>query len=134
MNKVTTGTQLPDIILTPIVHRDRKYIAINAPLQQSINIVLRSLPQRRYSKTFTCWLVPLSKENYKIVYSSLKPLSALNTSAMKSWFANEDKPASENVIRPAPPVKQPKIFLPQTPKKVAIQKPIHEVNASVLPA
>ena len=132
MKQVTTPTQLPDIILTPVVHRGRQWIAIKAPLQQSINIVLSSLPQRQYSKTLISWLVPLSKENYKIIYSSLKPLSALNTSAMKSWFANERKLTSENITLPSQAVKEPNIFLPKTPKNAAMQKPIHAVNAGVL--
>ena len=103
------NSALPLIVLQPIQHRNQYWIAITAPLLQNINNLLRQLPAIKFSKTHKCWLVPLSRENYKTVYHQLMAFAQLDTGAMKKWFtensaATNIKPVAELPVEKKKPI------------------------------
>jgi integrase/recombinase XerD len=124
--------ELPQIILSPLFHRALQCIAIKAPKDEQINKILKSLPGRHYSKTHNKWLVPLSKENYKIIYQTLKPVAALDTAAMKEWFLPASKivtviKAQEHKVAAKEVLKVPATDIPAYAK-------VYRINDNVLPA
>ena len=103
------NSALPLIVLQPIQHRNQYWIAITAPLLQNINNLLRQLPAIKFSKTHKCWLVPLSRENYKTLYHQLMAFAQLDTGAMKKWFtensaATNIKPVAELPVEKKKPI------------------------------
>ena len=103
------NSALPLIVLQPKQHRNQYWIAITAPLLQNINNLLRQLPAIKFSKTHKCWLVPLSRENYKTVYHQLMAFAQLDTGAMKKWFtensaATNIKPVAELPVEKKKPI------------------------------
>ena len=104
MQTSTLQSVLPLIVLQPLQHRNARWIAVKAPLQQSINILLRKLPERKFSKTNKCWLVPLSRENYKTVFYQLTGFATLDTGAMKKWFTENNTTTITKPAATAPPV------------------------------
>ena len=103
------NSALPLIVLQPIQHRNQIWIAIMAPLLQNINNLLRQLPAIKFSKTHKCWLVPLSRENYKTLYHQLMAFAQLDTGAMKKWFtensaATNIKPVAELPVEKKKPI------------------------------
>ncbi len=67
----TEGSKMLLIVLEPLLHRCKQWIAIKAPNLEGINQQLQLLPGRKFSKTHTCWLVPLNRELYKKTYFKL---------------------------------------------------------------
>ena len=103
------NSALPLIVLQPIQQRNQYWIAITAPLLQNINNLLRQLPAIKFSKTHKCWLVPLSRENYKTLYHQLMAFAQLDTGAMKKWFtensaATNIKPVAELPVEKKKPI------------------------------
>ena len=117
------------ISLYPEVHKDILYIAIASPKEAAILEKIRSLPGRRYSASKRLWLVPLSRENYKLTYHALQPVAELDTSKMKIYFAKQGKKQiTEPIVEPtAKPTST-------ITKSVFAAIKIYEVNAHVLPA
>lgn len=106
MQVSTTNNAPPLIVLQPIQHRNQCWIAIIAPLLQNINNLLRQLPAIKFSKTHKCWLVPLSRENYKTVYHHLIAFAQLDTGAMKKWFTENNDTANMQPMAILPVAKE----------------------------
>ena len=96
---------MAQIILRPVTHRQELYIGIEAPLSEKINTEIRKLPGRRYSSTLRTWLVPLTKENYKITFNTLSAIAETDGSAMITWFkehAANDTPITASSAKVIP--------------------------------
>jgi len=124
---------LPLINIEPVFHRQQQWIIIKAPLLESINKAIRKLPNRKYTNTHKAWLVPLTRENYKITFYALSPIAQLDTSEMKKWFTQAGKTATVNKSIEPPTIKTHiKTISPPKTKKVEPTE-IHNTNAQVLP-
>ena len=127
------NSALPLIVLQPKQHRNQYWIAITAPLLQNINNLLRQLPAIKFSKTHKCWLVPLSRENYKTVYHQLMAFTQLDTGAMKKWFtensaATNIKPVAEPPVEKEKPIKKNQTIIK------AVAEPLKNNTEALLPS
>lgn len=131
----------PLIKLEPVFHRKQHCILIKAPKMECINKVLTNLPQRKYTKTYKAWLVPLTKENYKKTFEALEPIAELETSEMKKWFANAENKAPIKSIETIKDLKateagaavQTATILPKITNAIATVQ-IQTVNEHILPS
>ncbi len=133
MQVSTENSALPLIVLQPIQHRNQYWIAITAPLLQNINNLLRQLPAIKFSKTHKCWLVPLSRENYKTVYHQLIAFAQLDTGAMKKWFtensaATNIKPVAELFVEKEKPINKNQTIIK------AAAEPLNNNTEALLPS
>ena len=127
------NSALPLIVLQPIQHRNQIWIAIMAPLLQNINNLLRQLPAIKFSKTHKCWLVPLSRENYKTVYHQLMAFAQLDTGAMKKWFTENSAATNIKPVAELPVEKENPINKNQTIIKAAAE-PLKNNTEALLPS
>ena len=127
------NSALPLIVLQPIQHRNQYWIAITAPLLQNINNLLRQLPAIKFSKTHKCWLVPLSRENYKTVYHQLMAFAQLDTGAMKKWFTENSAATNIKPVAELPVEKENPINKNQTIIKAAAE-PLKNNTEALLPS
>lgn len=127
------NSALPLIVLQPIQHRNQYWIAITAPLLQNINNLLRQLPAIKFSKTHKCWLVPLSRENYKTLYHQLMAFAQLDTGAMKKWFTENSAATNIKPVAELPVEKENPINKNQTIIKAAAE-PLKNNTEALLPS
>ena len=127
------NSALPLIVLQPIQHRNQIWIAITAPLLQNINNLLRQLPAIKFSKTHKCWLVPLSRENYKTLYHQLMAFAQLDTGAMKKWFTENSAATNIKPVAELPVEKENPINKNQTIIKAAAE-PLKNNTEALLPS
>jgi integrase/recombinase XerD len=124
MDATTANSTLPLIVLEPMMHRNKHWIAIKAPQLESINIELRKLPERKFSKTSQSWLVPLSRENYKAVFNQLKHFARLDTTAMKKWFTENSAAKPVQGLQPDAVKPQQPAVSAKSSKAIKVAKPL----------
>jgi integrase/recombinase XerD len=124
MQATTANSTLPLIVLEPMMHRNKHWIAIKAPQLESINIELRKLPERKFSKTSQSWLVPLSRENYKAVFNQLKHFARLDTTAMKKWFTENSAAKPVQGLQPDAVKPQQPAVSAKSSKAIKVAKPL----------
>lgn len=114
------------VTLTAMLHRGHECIGIIFSNIDELNAVVRKLPGIKWSRTHSCWYVPLSKENYLVIVKSLKHLAHINNKQLYDYLRSKKKatlqPQDVQVAPRAKPVYKPVVML------------IHPVNAHVLPA
>ena len=60
------------VILKPLQHRGQENIAIYFQKNAVIQSLIQKQADAKWSKTNSCWYVPLSKENYQQLANILK--------------------------------------------------------------
>lgn len=88
------------IILKPLHHRQKECIGIYFEKNRTIQSVIQKSVSATWSRTHTCWYVPLSKENYEKLYQALKKMAIMNTDGLRKYLLEKKKerPASQPVI------------------------------------
>lgn len=84
---------LPQLELRPLVHRGQETIAL-LHAETSLNKIIKKLKGARWSQTYKCWYLPLSKESYELLCVSLKNKVLLNTTSLKRYLNQRKSPTS----------------------------------------
>jgi len=129
------------VTLKPFVHHQQECIGIyfsNLPL---LNEAVKKVTGCQWTKTFKCWQLPLSKDNYLLIASAFKEIAAIDNTALRAYLIEKKKtPPADKVTSPKtvnePPIKAPILKQAQParrykdPKKPVV---IHGINAHILP-
>lgn len=135
------------ITLQPLYHRGQECIGIYFAKSPQLNGAIQKHAGARWSQSYQCWYVPLSKEHYNKLVFALKGLAEIDLSALRQYLAEKKKPTAKTGIVP-PAEKLP--ALPANRKTAATPGPlilsptkkitvtpktgkIHPVNAHVIP-
>lgn len=120
------------VTLNALLHRGRECISISFSNIDGLNAVIKKLPNIKWSRTNSCWYVPLSKENYSAITHALKGLAEINNRALYVYLQNKKNAVLRAAdIKPLADFKTLKKPLPVAPKPA---EPVHPVNEHVLPA
>lgn len=131
------------ITLQPIYHRQQECIGIFFSNLPNLTKVVKTIPYSRFTKTYKCWYVPLSKVNYTAIASAFKGLCKTDDVLLRNYLiAKKETPATVA----AQAIQQPiaaTIIEPAKPLKTALIKELvgikkinepHAVNMHIIPA
>ncbi|MEI8059750.1 MAG: phage integrase N-terminal SAM-like domain-containing protein, partial [Ferruginibacter sp.] len=126
------------VTLTVLDHRNHECIGIHFSNIGELNNVIKKLPHIKWSRTHTCWYVPLSKENYTAIVTALHGIAEINNKALYVHLSAKKKDLQYQ-LKIAVPKKKPahaNIPLPFATIESRHEKitGIQPVNAHVLPA
>jgi integrase/recombinase XerD len=93
--------ELPEVRLEGFVHRGREVIGIRYVRIGAIDAAVRALSDVRWSRTRSCWYVPLSKAAYERISSALRGLSVLNTAALQRFLKSRKERKEPAMFSPA---------------------------------
>jgi integrase/recombinase XerD len=112
-------------------HRAQDRIAIIFERDAVLNQAIRKLPELRWSKTNTCWHLPLSRKNYYALKAALANKALVDDRLLMEHFKKLPKNDTSTTV-PAIASKKKTAVIPLT--KTATRQRIQPVNAHVLPA
>jgi integrase/recombinase XerD len=129
------------VTLRPLIHQQKECIGIYFTNTNTLNNAVKTIPDKRWTKTFKCWYVPLGKDSYHQIAAAFGELAQIDTTALSAWLTEKKKttnsvsarlPLIEGVTKNKPPfVRQStSLLLPPAEQKQAV---IQSVNAHVLP-
>lgn len=102
-----------EVILKPLYHRGGERIALCFPYNKALEQHVRRLQEVRWSRTHTCWYVPLGKENYTAIQAALKDKAILHTETLKNYL--EQRKAALLMVKTSTVSKQRSDLLLQHP-------------------
>jgi integrase/recombinase XerD len=88
------------VCLKPLYHRGQESIGIYFENNSSLNVIVKKLPDVRWSQTNKCWYIPLSKENYNNLFFALQGKAAIEKLALHRYLSDRKKAAAAS--KPAP--------------------------------
>ncbi len=91
--------QASQLELEPLHHRGVSCIAIRGRLTPSADTVVRSFPQRQFSKTHGCWYVPYAKAALTLLMEKLSVCQPVMVRGFSDFLPQE----KINIIQPALP-------------------------------
>jgi site-specific recombinase XerD len=136
------------VILKPLQHKQEENIGIYFPDIAVLNRAVRKIKKARWTRTHTCWYVPLAKENYHEIVAAFKGIAGIEHASLHQYLANKKKSdhgkpvsAMQNqetkannlpVILPGSVAATQKV----NSREVTVYKggKIHSVNVHVIPA
>ena len=135
------------IILKPLQHNGEEIIGIYFPDMAVLNRAVRKIKKARWTRTYKCWYVPLSKQKHQEIVVAFKGIGTLEQSELRDYLVAKNKDVridltsvKENATKanPAVPVKHVPVVSNQPAKEAGMiiykGRKIHDVNAHVLPA
>lgn len=112
------------VTLRPVRHRKESKIGIFFQHDLSLNILIRTKADGKWSQSNKCWCVPLDRTSYEKIKAALPAGVKLDTQELKLFLENERKS----------PVKTSALAKRNTPVPVRSKAGIAPVNKHVLPA
>ncbi len=91
------------ITLEPLFHRGQESIGLLYENNGPLNGVVKKLKKVKWSQTKRCWYVPLSRESYDEILSSLKDKALLDSRSLKAYL--EKKKAVAKTLPDAKQIK-----------------------------
>lgn len=76
----------PTINLKPLFHNGQENIAIFFLYHRSIDIAVRKIKGIKWTQTYKCWYLPLSKGNFVLLYKQLKELGTIQYDELKAYL------------------------------------------------
>ena len=131
------------IILKPLYHHQQECIGIFFSNLPALNKVVKSIAGCRFTKTFKCWYVPLSKVNYNAIAGAFKDLCTIDNLLLRNYlFAQKkatatvaataiQKPVTASVSQPQKPLKTVPVKEQAAIKNTVAIQP---VNMHIIPA
>lgn len=119
--------------LKPINHRTGICIGLFFENYGSLNVALRKQAGARWSNSFKCWYVPLSKLYYDKVVAALNDKASLDTSELEHYLKSK-KPAGEStsLVVLQREVNQAKKIKPIPAQQVKVRGKIDPINIPAL--
>ena len=87
------------IYLKHLWHRHADCIGIYFTNDSLVNTTVRKLPSIKWSKTFQCWWLLLSKENYQLIKSSLSKIAIIDSSDLKIFLEKRNAIKGSNMAK-----------------------------------
>ena len=128
--------RMKQVLLKPLLHRNQERIAIYFEFDKTLQDLVQKKAGAKWSKTYRCWHVTLSKENYEQLMRSLKGAAIVENTGLRQYLLMKKK---TNALKPEnKPADEPK--LPTQTAAKPVHKPtvtvhgtLHNVNKHVLP-
>jgi hypothetical protein len=79
------------VILKPLFHRNTECIGIYYKHNAGITNAIRNNLSARWSNTKKVWWIPLSKDNYEALKSSLEGLAQMEYGELQSYLLEKKK-------------------------------------------
>lgn len=95
------------VILKPLYHRQQESIGIYYDSVRSLNLIVRKLASVRWSRTNSCWYVPLNVDAYNCLHKALDGEAILDISELKNYLEKRKKVASTVVAPPKKAIAKP---------------------------
>lgn len=114
------------VSLKGIFHRRSEFIGIYFKRNSVVADAVRQCVSCKWSACNKCWLIPLSRENYRLLVKKLAGIAEIDDAELRSYLVNRRKASAADVIDVIPP-----------PGRIAVHDPsagIGEINRHVLPA
>ena len=94
------------VTLKPLLHRQQEYIGIYFAKDAAIDKIVRKQPVVKWSKTNTCWYLPLTKVAYDFLMLQLKDKATVDYELLKAYLVKKKKIANVPLAQTQPPKKQ----------------------------
>jgi hypothetical protein len=129
------------VTLQPFIHNQHECIGIYFTNSCTLNNALKAIPGKKWTKTFKCWYLPLSKDSYNLIEAAFNELAQIDSKALRAWLVEKKKrlncgivslPATASVVTGNKPVLRHTAPLAK-PERAKHTGPIYAVNAHVLP-
>lgn len=114
------------VSLKGIFHRRAEFIGIYFKRNSVVADAVRQCVSCRWSASNKCWLIPLSRENYRLLVKKLAGIADIDDAELRSYLVNRRMASAADVIDVIPPR-----------GRIAVHDPnagIGEINRHVLPA
>lgn len=103
------------ITLTAFIHHHQESIGIHFTKNKLIERIIRKQHQATWSKTNSCWHIPLSKNGYNALLEDLKCCATIDNSKLKSYLLQKQKVRNSIPIKVTKPTSNPEISKNKTP-------------------
>src|SRR5688500_3834384 len=67
--------------LIPFRHKGEEWIAISGTFPGSVHSLIRTLPDRRYSRTHRCYYFPCTEQMFELIAKTLSTITQIDTSS-----------------------------------------------------
>ena len=94
------------VTFKPLLHRQQECIGIYFAKNAAINNIVRKQPVVKWSKTNTCWYLPLTKVAYDLLMLQLKDKATVDYELLKAYLVKKKKFANVSLTQTPPPIKQ----------------------------
>ena len=118
-----TVVKMEVVRLVPAMHKGAEQILICCRNEKALDFTIRRLPGVKWSKTYKCWYLPLTKQNYVSLCQKLNPVAQINNAELRKYLLKRkaveaaEVPKSEpRVNKSSETVKPPPIPIPATPE------------------
>lgn len=74
------------VTLKALLHRNHECIGIYFTKGKLLDAIIRKLPGVKWSKTNTCWYIPLTKEGYGLLIEMFKEKAIINNELLKAYL------------------------------------------------
>lgn len=92
------------IVLKPLHHRGQESIGIYFERNALIQSLIQKQCAAKWSKTNTCWHIPLLKSNYERLAKALKDKAVLKTDELKDYLLQKKSNTAPETIEAKKPV------------------------------
>lgn len=79
------------VLLLPFFHRGKEQLGIKFENDATINLLVKKIKSVRWSNSFSCWYLSLSKENYAIVLATLDSHVVIDSTALRKYLEKKQK-------------------------------------------
>lgn len=94
------------VTLKPLLHRQQECIGIYFGKDAAIDKIVRKQPVVKWSKTNTCWYLPLTKIAYDFLMLQLKDKATVDYELLKAYLIKKKKIANVTLAQTQPQKKQ----------------------------
>ena len=108
------------VILKPLHHKGVECIGIYFEKNASIQLLIQKKAGGRWSRTHTCWYVPLSKDNYQHLAATLSGKVVLQNDELKKYLLKKKSGTTTKLNEEKPAAALPPKIKPVTPAKVQV--------------
>ncbi|MEO6734011.1 MAG: tyrosine-type recombinase/integrase [Ferruginibacter sp.] len=120
------------VLLNPFFHRGQQQMGICCRPDKVLNTLIRKIKGVRWSRTHTCWYLPLSRENYTTVTERLKNAALIDTEVLKQYLVAKNN-AGPGIVKPTQNTIVTKVSLsncpvPKQPKARPHQQQLSDAN------
>jgi site-specific recombinase XerD len=114
------------VILKPLQHRGQESIGIYFSKNAAIQSLIQKKVGSRWSRTHTCWYIPLSKDNYEQLAKALSGKAVLKNDELKKYLLKKKSGATTKLNEEKPVTALPTKIKPVAAAKVQVVSPENE--------
>jgi site-specific recombinase XerD len=85
---------MESVILKPLLHRHQECIGIFFERNTGLEKIIRHIDSVKWSKTHTCWYLPLSTGGYSLLVNKLKDRAQIDNTVLQHYLQTKKKVAA----------------------------------------